>query len=94
MNTMSSESEEREIRENAPPRNLVTVDAARCKGCELCVVACPRGNMSLSSDFNRDGYHYAVFNYEGVKGECTGCGICYWVCPDFAVSEIRSLKAV
>ncbi len=50
--------------------------------------------MSLSSDFNSDGYHYAVFNYVGVKGECTGCGICYWVCPDFAVSEIRSLKAV
>ncbi len=89
---MSSGSSGGTIGEVLVPRNLVTVDAERCKGCELCVVTCPQGNMSLSSNFNRNGYHYALFEYRGVKGECTGCGICYWVCPDFAVSEIRSLK--
>ena len=74
------------------PKALVAVDEDRCKGCELCVVSCPQGNLKLSSSLNRNGYHPAIFSYHGEKGECTACGICYWVCPDFAILEVRSLK--
>ena len=63
-----------------------------CKGCDLCVLACPSGNLALSSQLNRSGYHPAVFSYEGTKGPCSACGLCYWVCPDFAISEIRTFK--
>jgi NAD-dependent dihydropyrimidine dehydrogenase PreA subunit len=29
------------------------------------------------------------FSYQGSKSVCTGCAICYWVCPDFAISEVQ-----
>ena len=74
------------------PKAAVVVDAERCKGCSLCVVTCPHKNLALSNAFNRGGYHPAVFRYHGEKGECTACGICYWVCPDYAIAEVRSLK--
>jgi len=71
------------------PRASVSVLGERCKACELCVVACPSGNLKISSKLNRAGFHPVEFTYQGTKGECTGCAICYWVCPDFAISEIR-----
>jgi len=74
------------------PKSLVVVDAEVCKGCNLCVVACPQRNLSLSTTLNRNGYHPAVFSYHGERGECTACGICYWVCPDYAIKEVKRLK--
>jgi 2-oxoglutarate ferredoxin oxidoreductase subunit delta len=70
------------------PKSRVVVDSERCKGCDLCVVACPQGNLYLSEARNRKGYHPAVFVYHGKKGACTACGLCYWVCPDFAIAEV------
>jgi 2-oxoglutarate ferredoxin oxidoreductase subunit delta len=82
--------------EGAPaevPRARVVVDAESCKGCNLCVVACPQRNLHLSDSLNRSGYHPVVFLYHGEKGDCTACGICYWVCPDFAIAEVSRWKA-
>ena len=71
------------------PRANVKILEERCKACELCVVTCPQGNLKLSTKLNQAGFHPAEFFYRGTKGECTGCAICYWVCPDFAISEIQ-----
>lgn len=73
------------------PRALVAVVPEFCKGCELCVYACPSGNLTMSPGLNNKGYHRAVFSYNGKRGPCTACGLCYWVCPDMAISEIRRL---
>ena len=73
----------------AQPRADVAILDERCKACELCVVVCPQGNLKLSTRLNHAGFHPAEFSYHGAKGDCTGCGICYWVCPDFAISEIK-----
>ena len=70
----------------------VTISTELCKGCELCVLACPTGNLSLSDLLNRNGYHPVIFTYEGTSGPCSACGICYWVCPDFSISEIRRIR--
>jgi 2-oxoglutarate ferredoxin oxidoreductase subunit delta len=71
------------------PRANVVVVEERCKACELCVVTCPQGNLKLSARLNHAGFHPVEFSPRGVKGECTACGVCYWVCPDFAISEVR-----
>jgi 2-oxoglutarate ferredoxin oxidoreductase subunit delta len=76
----------------ARPRSLVNINSELCKGCELCIYACPTGNLSLSPEFNRKGYHPVVFSFDGTRGPCSACGLCYWVCPDFAIAEIEKLK--
>jgi NAD-dependent dihydropyrimidine dehydrogenase PreA subunit len=59
-------------------RGAVEIASHLCKGCRLCVTACPPGVLSQSSFLNRQGY-YAV-SYDG--SGCTGCGICFYVCPE------------
>lgn len=72
---------------------VVEIDGEQCKGCELCRVVCPRGCLDLDRTiFNTGGFHPARFTYLGSRGACTACGICYMVCPDFAIAEIRKLK--
>ena len=65
----------------------VTVNELRCKGCELCVVACPKKIMALSKDkINAKGYHCAVCVDDNA---CTGCTACAQMCPDTAITVER-----
>jgi 2-oxoglutarate ferredoxin oxidoreductase subunit delta len=70
-------------------RANVEIQEELCKACELCVVSCPSGNLRISAKLNHAGFHPVEFSYQGSKGVCTGCAICYWVCPDFAISEVQ-----
>lgn len=65
-------------------RGTVRLAAERCKGCELCVPACPPGVLSMSDALNEAGYAYP----ELAPG-CTGCGACLLVCPDFCFEVYR-----
>ena len=60
------------------PRGTIVIDAERCKGCELCVPACPPGVLRMSTVRNESGYLIP----ELLEG-CTGCNACLMVCPDF-----------
>ena len=59
-------------------RGRVDVAEEECKGCELCVTACPPHVMKLSDRLNTHGYHPAIYLGSG----CTGCGICFFACPE------------
>ena len=59
-------------------RGRVEVFEEECKGCGLCVDACPPRAMRLSERFNAHGYHPAMYLGRG----CTGCGICFYACPE------------
>ena len=67
-----------ETRSGKPDRGLVELNSEECKGCGLCVVACPPEVLALANHLNREGYHPAVYAGAG----CTGCGICFFVCPE------------
>ena len=66
----------------------VVVATEICKGCELCIAACPQNSLALSSSINRKGYRYA----ELVLDNCTGCMNCALVCPDSAITVYREPK--
>ena len=52
----------------------------RCKGCELCIAACPPGVLALDVGVvNRLGHHpIRLLDAAG----CTSCARCARVCPD------------
>ena len=59
-------------------RGTVVIDTERCKGCELCIPACPPQVLRMSGARNAVGLAYP----ELLPG-CTGCRACLLVCPDF-----------
>ena len=59
-------------------------DENRCKGCGLCVEACPRKLVDLDKHrLNRKGYHPATCTD---AERCNGCGLCAMMCPDTAIT--------
>ncbi len=64
-------------------RYHLTIDLNRCKGCDLCVVVCPRKTLQLSKGINARGAHYAEV---ALKDGCSGCLQCFDICPDGAIS--------
>jgi len=69
-------------------RGTVRIDIETCKGCELCVEACPQESLQLSPRINKQGYHYVVL----IKDNCTGCVNCALVCPDAVITVFREVK--
>lgn len=65
-------------------RGTVTIATERCKGCELCIPACPPGVLSMSEAVNESGYRYPE-----LRPGCTGCNACLLLCPDFVFEVYR-----
>ena len=58
-------------------RGTLVMAVERCKGCELCVPACPPGVLAMSSHVNAHG-----FRVPELFAGCTACRACAEVCPD------------
>jgi len=58
--------------------NFAHIESSECKGCKLCVDACPKDCIEIGTNINEIGYQYAVF----VHHRCIACGFCYYVCPE------------
>ncbi|MBN2333702.1 MAG: ferredoxin family protein [Deltaproteobacteria bacterium] len=64
----------------------VEINQERCKGCGLCLAACPEDILRVGEEVNLSGYYYAVvLNPEG----CSGCALCAEMCPDLAITVWR-----
>ena len=71
-----------------PPKGRIEVNEVYCKGCELCIPACPQHVIELDADrITPKGYHPAHVYKDG----CTGCAICALVCPDAAITVYREV---
>ena len=69
-------------------RGLLRIDVDECKGCGLCIEACPPKVIAMSEHLNHYGYRTAMYAGAG----CTGCGICFMACPE--PGAITVLRAV
>jgi len=70
----------------AKVRGAVVVNKVKCKGCNLCVVACPTNTLALNREVNGKGYHYS---YMENPEACIGCANCALVCPDSCIEVYR-----
>ena len=69
-------------------RGTVVIDSEACKGCDLCIDACPpRVLVMTTHDLNGRGYRYPTL----IPGGCTGCKACSQICPDF-VFQVRRFE--
>ena len=69
---------------------LIATD--RCKGCELCVTACPKACLALDEGVvNRLGYHPVRLTEESA---CTSCAFCARVCPDVVFTVFAAPREV
>lgn len=61
----------------------LTIYKDKCKGCGLCVKACPKDILIMSKALNKAGMHYA----ECINmGQCLACKSCGVMCPDGAIT--------
>ena len=71
-------------------KGSIAINELFCKGCGLCISACPRGAISLAKDrLNPHGYHPAYL----AKDICTGCGTCALMCPEAGISVKRVISS-
>lgn len=63
--------------------NKVTFNTERCKGCGLCIEACPKKILELAKDtLNSKGYHPARMTEQD---KCIACAMCALMCPDCVI---------
>lgn len=73
----------------AKVKGAVVIDSGCCKGCSLCVVACPVDVLALQSkEVNDRGYYFA---YAADPDKCIGCANCAVVCPDSCIEVYRTV---
>lgn len=61
----------------------ILIEKDRCKGCELCVTACPQQILGMTKQLNSKGYFYAEV---AEPMRCIGCRLCCITCPDMAIT--------
>ncbi len=65
----------------------VSFETDLCKGCGLCVSACPQGILALAKDkLNKKGHNPAEILDQS---KCTGCTSCATMCPDCVITIER-----
>ena len=65
---------------------MIKLGEARCKGCGLCVMVCPKKLLKVGSNINGAGYRVVVI--EDMEA-CTGCALCAEMCPDVVITVFK-----
>lgn len=72
-------------------RAKVVINSLLCKGCSLCIDACPKKILAISKKTNNKGYYIA----EQVEvDKCNGCMLCALMCPDVAIEVYKEKQGV
>lgn len=70
----------------AKVKGAIVIDIQRCKGCQVCLAACPNSVIRMSVQVNSKGYNYA----EPASEDCIGCANCAIVCPDGVITVYKT----
>ena len=66
----------------------LSVSQDKCKGCGLCISACPRKLLTRSNEINSLGVRYPVLTDETA---CISCASCALTCPDMCISIYKEV---
>lgn len=76
--------------ESSRPGGAIDIDQERCKGCGLCIEACPKKLIVFAGrTVNSHGYPYVTTDESAM---CTGCASCGIICPDGCITVYRIKK--
>jgi 2-oxoglutarate ferredoxin oxidoreductase subunit delta len=68
----------------------VVIDVEACKGCDLCIDACPKDVLVMTThEVNARGYRYPQL----LPG-CIACKACAQICPDSVFQVYRYAEPV
>ena len=76
----------------APAFQPVDVATDRCKGCELCIAACPKHVLELSTGIVNALGHHPILLTDAAA--CTSCALCARICPDAVFTIYARPKVV
>jgi 2-oxoglutarate ferredoxin oxidoreductase subunit delta len=63
-------------------RGKIEIDRELCKGCYLCVRACPVKVLEVDREPNSAGTYPSIAAH---IEKCIACGNCFEVCPDVCI---------
>jgi len=64
----------------------IIINKEKCKGCLLCIVACPKGLIKMDQKLNKKGVKPVSCDD---NDECRGCMLCAVVCPDCCIEVYK-----
>jgi 2-oxoglutarate ferredoxin oxidoreductase subunit delta len=64
-------------------KGKIEIDREMCKGCLLCIRACPKKVLEEEKEPNMSGSYPAK---QVNADECIACGNCWEVCPDVCIT--------
>ena len=77
-------------------KGKVTIDRELCKGCLLCIRACPVKALETDTEANSSGSYPSKLASASQSASalqtCIACGNCYEVCPDVCI-EVFELES-
>jgi 2-oxoglutarate ferredoxin oxidoreductase subunit delta len=75
-----------------PTFTPLVIATDRCKGCELCIDACPQAVLALEVGAINALGHHPIRLLDAAR--CTSCAFCARVCPDAVFTVYARAKEV